>query len=129
MGKFAFSRKSMEILSKAHPDLQAVALEAIKDTPYDFGITESVRTLERQKELVTKGASKTMKSRHLPNVDGYSEAFDIAVYVNGKLTWEEGYYRKVAQAMFKAAIKKGIQIEWGGMWRTFFDGPHFQLPE
>ena len=22
----------------------------------------------------------------------------------------------------------GVPIEWGGDWRTFKDGPHFQLP-
>ena len=52
---------------------------------------------------------------------------DIAVYVNGKITWDIKYYRKVAQAFFKAAIELNVQIEWGGLWETFIDGPHYQL--
>jgi peptidoglycan L-alanyl-D-glutamate endopeptidase CwlK len=30
--------------------------------------------------------------------------------------------------MKDAAEQLGIQLEWGGDWKTFKDGPHFQLP-
>ncbi len=117
-----FSKRSLERLSEVHPDLQKVVHKALELSPYDFGITEGKRTIERQKELYDSGKSQTMNSRHL---DG--DAIDIAVYIESGLTWEIGYYRKVAQAFFAAAIELGIQIEWGGLWRTFVDGPHFQL--
>ena len=122
-----FSQRSLDKLAECHEDLERVAALALKYSAYDFGVTEGLRTIERQKELVAEGKSKTMNSRHLPNSKGVSEALDIVIYVNGKVTWEIGYYRKVAQAFFKAAIELGIQIEWGGLWRTFVDGPHFQL--
>ena len=122
-----FSQKSKDMLSTCSEDLERVATLALKYSPYDFGITEGVRTIERQKELFDSGKSKTMNSRHLPNSNGDSEALDIAIYVNGKITWDIGYYRKVAQAFFRAAIDLGVQTEWGGLWRTFIDGPHFQL--
>lgn len=122
-----FSKTSMTRLNTCHPDLKRVAIRALELSPYDFGVTEGVRTIERQKELVSSGASKTMNSRHLPNDDGVSEALDIAIYLDSGLTWEIGYYRKVAQAFFDAAIELGVQIEWGGLWRTFVDGPHYQL--
>lgn len=122
-----FSRSSMAKLNTCHPDLKKVAVRALELSPYDFGITEGVRTIERQKELVASGASKTMNSRHIENADGVSEALDIAIYLDSGLTWEIGYYRKVAQSFFTAAIELGIQIEWGGLWRTFVDGVHFEL--
>lgn len=37
-------------------------------------------------------------------------------------------YYKIADAMKQAADELRIPIEWGGDWRTFKDGPHFQLP-
>lgn len=124
---FKFSKSSLAKLDLCHPDLRRVAERAIELTPYDFGITESLRTIETQKKYVAEGKSKTMNSRHLDNGDGVSEAIDIKIYVNGKITWDIGYFRKVAQVFFQAAIEIGVQIEWGGLWRTFVDGPHFQL--
>ncbi len=122
-----FSKSSLTKLSQCHSDLERVAFLALKYSPYDFGITESLRTEKRQQELVAEGRSQTTLSRHLANNNGVSEAIDIAVYVDGALTWEIGYYRKVAQAFFRSAIELNVQIEWGGLWRTFVDGPHFQL--
>lgn len=122
-----FSKRSIERLETCHPDLQRVARRALELSPYDFGITEGVRTVERQNDLVKQGASTTMHSRHIANADGVSEALDIAVYIESGLTWKIEYYRKVAQAFFTAAIELGVQIEWGGLWQTFVDGPHFQL--
>lgn len=124
---FRFSRSSLEKLSNCHEDLERVAYLALKYSPYDFGITETLRTIEKQREYFQSGKSKTMNSRHLPNNKGVSEALDFAVYVNGKITWEIKYYRKVAQAFFKAAIELNVQIEWGGLWESFVDGPHVQL--
>ena len=124
---YKFSDSSEEKLATCDHELQQVMELAIKRSPYDFGISEGIRTLKRQEELFTQGRSKTMNSRHLANRYKLSEACDIKVYVDGLLTWDIKYYRKVAQAVFSAAIELGIQIEWGGLWGTFIDGPHFQL--
>lgn len=122
-----FSKSSLNRLSMAHDDLERVAVLALKYSKYDFGITCSLRTVEEQEQLVKEGKSQTMKSRHLPNEQGASEAIDFAVYLNGSITWSMRYYRVVAQAFFRAAIELGIEIEWGGLWETFSDGPHVQL--
>ena len=124
---YKFSDASEEKLFTCDHELQQVMFLAIKRSPYDFGISEGVRTLKRQKQLLADGKSTTLKSHHIANEYGLSEAVDIAVYVNGKLTWDIKYYRKVAQAVFSAAIELGIQIEWGGLWSNLIDGPHFQL--
>jgi peptidoglycan LD-endopeptidase CwlK len=117
-----FSQRSLDRLQGVNPSLVEVAHRALELSKYDFGITEGLRTIERQKELVNQGASQTMNSKH---IDG--NAIDIGVYVESGLTWEIQYYRKVAQAFFTAAIELGVQIEWGGLWESFLDGPHFQI--
>lgn len=124
---YRFSQRSLDRLDGVHPDLIRVAKRAIEITPYDFGITQGVRTIEEQEQLVADGKSQTMNSRHLVQDDGYSHAIDIAVYNRNGLTWEVGYYRKVVQAFFTAAIEENVQINSGVLWRTFVDGPHIEL--
>lgn len=124
---WSFGQTSRKYLYTCEPKLQEVARRALELSPYDFGITCGVRTMAEQKAAVAAGASTTLHSRHLANENGLSEALDFAVYVGGKLTWEERYYRKVVQAFFSAAIELGVQIESGILWETFIDGPHIQL--
>jgi len=127
--KFKFGRSSLHNLSTCDDQLQRIMHLAITLTKYDFGIDCGVRTVEEQRALVKKGASNTMNSLHLPNAFGESEAVDIKVYVNGSITWDSKYFRKVAGAIFKAAFQLGIEIEWGGHWENLYDTPHFQLPK
>ena len=124
---YKFSSRSIERLATCDERLILLANLTIERSPYDFGISQGIRTVEEQAELYNKGLSQTMNSRHLPNGEGKAEAYDFAVYVGGKVTWEMGYYRKVIQAHFAAAIELGIQIEAGGLWNSFVDGPHIQL--
>ena len=119
---FSFGAKSSERLAQVHPDLQRVFNEAIKDSPLDFSITEGLRTKERQKELFSAGKSQTMNSRHLTG-----KAVDIAVLVDGKITWDFSKYQVVAAHIKKVAKELGIDIVWGGDWVSFRDGPHFEL--
>ncbi len=120
--------KSLLKLAGAHPDLQKVIKRAAALSSVDFTILEVVRTLARQKELFAKGASSTMKSRHLPGADGKSHAVDIAPLDGGQVSWAWPLYFKLAPIIKQAAQEVGVPIEWGGDWRTFKDGPHWQLP-
>ena len=128
---FHFSDKSLNILKQVHPDLSLVAKQAIQFTPIDFAIgSSSVRTLEEQKKLLADGKSTTMRSRHVidNNKCHLSCAIDVIAYVDGKVTWDAQYYRKIAQSFVTAAIYNKIQIELGILWGSFIDGPHIQLP-
>jgi peptidoglycan L-alanyl-D-glutamate endopeptidase CwlK len=130
MTKFRLSQSSIDNMIDVHPDLIQVVKLAINKTKYDFGINHSsVRTMDQQAFLVNTGKSKTMKTRHVPdnNECGMSCAIDFNVYVNGKITWDIKYFRKVAQAFVTAAIELGIDIELGCLWESFIDGPHVQL--
>jgi peptidoglycan L-alanyl-D-glutamate endopeptidase CwlK len=115
-------KKSLERLAGVKEPLQNVIKTAIVDSPYDFSITCGLRTVEEQKVLVATGKSRTMKSKHLTG-----DAVDIAVFVDGKLTWDLKYYKIVATHIKKVAAKLGIKIVWGGDWKSFIDGPHFEL--
>lgn len=120
--------RSIALLEGVHPDLRRVVLRCAANSKMDFVVTEGKRTLARQRELVAKGASKTMKSRHLPSADGLSRAVDLAVLVGGKVRWDWPLYHKLAVDMKAAAAAVGVSIEWGGDWKSFKDGPHYQLP-
>lgn len=116
------SQKSQLIIEKIHPDLKKVVEEAAKITTVDFIVTEGVRTVDRQKQLFANGATRTMNSRHLTG-----HAVDLAAVIDGDVRWDWPLYDKMADAMLKAAAKLGISIVWGGSWKTFKDGPHFEL--
>lgn len=123
------SARSLKRLEEAHPDMRRLMVEAAKDCEVHFEIGEVLRTLARQKQLKAAGASKTMNSRHLAHpADGLARAADIVCYVEGKVRWDWPLYRKAAAHIKLVAARLGIPLEWGGDWRTFPDGPHFQLP-
>jgi len=118
-------------LRGVHPDLVRVVMrcaEDWKDPDTGFIVTCGVRTLEEQKLLVSKGASKTLRSRHIPAKNGYGHAVDLACSVKDQVRWDWPLYDKLAKAMKAAAKKEKVPLEWGGDWKTFKDGPHFQLP-
>jgi len=120
---FAFSKRSLKNLEGVHPDLVRVVRRALELTEVDFVVVEGIRTLEKQRQYVESGASKTMNSRHLTG-----HAVDLIAWVDRTVNWSLIYYEKIAAAMKEAGSELGIPVEWGGDWKTFKDGPHFQLP-
>jgi peptidoglycan L-alanyl-D-glutamate endopeptidase CwlK len=110
-------------LEGVHPDLVRV-VERASMGRVRFIVTEGLRTMERQAQLAREGRSQTMRSRHLTG-----HAVDLAVLDDhGKARWDATAYRTLAAEMKAAAATEGVPVEWGGDWRSFFDGPHFQLP-
>lgn len=120
---FKLGKRSLERLEGVHEDLRAVIERAIEITPIDFTVLEGLRSLERQRKLYNSRASTTMNSRHLTG-----HAVDIAPYVDGEIRWDWPLYYPVAAAVKKAAVELNVDIEWGGDWSKFKDGPHWQLP-
>jgi len=108
-------------LKNVHPDLVRVMLRA--GTQTDFLVVEGLRTMARQRELVKAGASRTLNSRHLTG-----HAVDIAPLVGGKLTWSWEMFHKLAPIVKEAAKAEGVKVIWGGDWKSFPDGPHWELP-
>lgn len=119
---YKLGTKSLSNLKGVHPDLVKVVKRAIELTECDFTITEGLRTKERQAQLVKEKKSTTKNSRHLTG-----HAVDLAAWVDNTISWEWKYYYQIADAMKKAASELKISIEWGGDWKSFKDGPHFEL--
>ena len=122
--------RSLRNLQGIHPDLRRVMERALREAPFPFIVIEGLRTPQRQKELVRIGASKTMNSRHLTG-----HAVDIVPFVDidkdGKVETEEMYswplYHLLAPVVKRVATEEKVSIVWGGDWKSFKDGPHFEL--
>jgi peptidoglycan LD-endopeptidase CwlK len=93
-----------------------------------FTVLEGLRTIERQRELYAAKATKTLNSRHIKAANGFGHAVDLAPLLNGKITWDWPLYHQLAKVVKAAAKAEKVALEWGGDWKTFKDGPHWQLP-
>ena len=143
-GGFTLSERSVKNLQGVNPSLVNVVKRAIELSSVDFAVIEGVRTKARQAELVKKGASKTMNSRHITG-----HAVDIVPIIGGKISWDFNHYYPIAKAMATAATELNVRVRWGGAWSVitgrsgtpqewvktyrsgggrFLDGPHFELP-
>lgn len=113
-------------LRGVHPDLVRVVRRCArdwKDKEAGFIVTQGLRTMEEQRLLYKKGASRTLKSRHLTG-----HAVDLACSIKGQVRWDWPLYVKLSKAMKAAAKAEKIPIVWGGDWVSFRDGPHYELP-
>ena len=110
--------RDLERLRGVHPDLVRVVTRARAD--FAFFVIEGMRSEARQRALVARGASRTMQSRHLTG-----HAVDLGPV---PLDWEDKVsFRRMAGAVLRAADAEGVAVIWGGSWRSFYDGPHFEL--
>ena len=147
---FKLSNRSLSRLEGVDERLIEVVKHAITVTKTDFGVICGLRTIEEQEALVAKGASKTMKSKHLTG-----HAVDLMAYIGSRGSWELNLYDDLADAMQEGAKAVGVGVCWGAAWhipdirdwdgtmeaamndyvdlrrsqgrRPFIDGPHFQL--
>ena len=107
-----------------HHDLVRVLERALADGLMQWRVTEGVRSMDRQAQLVREGKSRTMRSRHLTG-----HAVDLAVEDGaGNVVWDRPSYEQLAVDVLAAAKAEKVPVEWGGNFKGFFDGPHFQLP-
>ena len=108
---FYLSNRSLRNLEGVNYKLVKVVKRAIEITKIDFGVIEGLRTKEQQRELVAKGASQTMNSKHL---DGL--AVDLLAYIGSRGSWELKLYDDIADAIKQSAIENDVPIRWGGAW-------------
>jgi len=126
---FVLSQRDQDRIEPIHHDLKRVVWRAAVTSSIEFTILEGMRTLERQQRLFAQHATTTMKSRHLTG-----HAVDIAPLIdldgNGtaEISWAWPHYHELAKTIKAAAAHENVPIEWGGDWKTFKDGPHWQLP-
>lgn len=125
---FKLSTRDRERLKGVHPDLVRVVERAASESDIKFIVLEGLRTKARQKDLKASGASQTMNSRHIKAPNGYGHAVDLAPVENGQASWAWPLYHRLAPIIKRAAADEGVPIVWGGDWRDFKDGPHWELP-
>ena len=133
---YALGRGSLLKLDRVHPKLVMVVKRAIVITKQDFSVLEGVRTMARQRMLKAKGKSTTLRSYHLLQGTGYAHAVDLGPYPYGADLDGDGIhngadwdcYYPIEDAMKQAAKELSVPLTWGGDWKTFKDGPHFQIP-
>lgn len=124
--QMSLNSRSLKALVGVHPDLVAVAKLAHDmaiGKKLDFWITEGLRSVDRQKQLVAKGASATMRSRHITG-----DAFDFVPIIGGEPCWKWPAFWPLVDLFEKAGAKLDIGVECGARWERFPDGPHVQRP-
>ena len=115
---FTLSSRSLSKLEGVHESLVNIVKEDIQESKVDFPQICVTRTKSEQAELVKKGASKTMNSRHLPQEStGKSHAVDLMAYIGSRASWELNLYDDIADAMKKACINQGKRVTWGAAWQ------------
>ena len=147
---YQLSQRSLDRLEGVDERLVKFVYRAIEITDRDFGVIQGLGREEEQIALVEKGASKTMKSKHLEGL-----AVDLMAYIDGRGSWELNVYDNIAEAMQQAATEESVDIRWGAAWhisdlrgwtgtmeeamndyidtrrsqgrRPFIDAPHFEL--
>ena len=146
---FVLSQRSLSKMNGINNELHTVVCSAIKLSKIDFGVICGMRTETEQRALLEKGATTTMKSKHLTG-----DAVDLMAYIGSRGSWELNLYDDIADAMKESAIQNGVGIRWGAAWnipdirewegtmeeamnhyiderraqkrRPFIDGPHFE---
>ena len=147
---FSLSQRSLGRLDGVKNELHSVVTTAIGLTNIDFGVSCGLRTEKEQEDLVARGASQTMKSKHLTG-----DAVDVVAYIGSRISWELNLYDDIADAFKEASVREGVGIKWGASWhipdlrdwegtaeeamnsyidlrrsqgrRPFIDAPHFEL--
>lgn len=118
-------------LNFVHPELQKKIDELVKickNRGINIKITETVRSVQRQDELYSKG--RNTSGHIVTNAKGssYSSnhqwgiAFDICINDRNN-PYDAEKLKEVGM------IGKSLGLEWGGDWKDFSDMPHFQLPD
>jgi len=117
---FTLSKVSLDRLKGVHPKLIEIAQSALQISTYDFGIAwmGGLRTEEDQRKLMKTGASRTMKSKHMKQSDGYGHAFDVLPYLNNTPTVNASsdIYSSIVVSVAKCAQALNVKIKWGGCW-------------
>lgn len=135
----SFGAASRTRLATAHPDLQRLFNEVIKD--FDCTVIFGHRTPEEQQALYAQG--RTKPGRIVTYKDGVTKlskhneypalAVDVTPY---PIVWADTnrmYY--FAGVVMATARRLGLRVRWGGDWdndtltsdERFVDLPHFEL--
>ena len=114
-------------------DLEQTALyaqgrEPINDVNYKRALAGLYSIDESENKIVTW----TLNSKHKPNAQGKSRAFDIVILVNGKYNWDlkvDVDKDGISDYLEAAFIGKNCGLDCGAFWDKSKDYPHYQEKE
>jgi len=119
-----FSEKSLAKLQTCHPALQQIMQAVIQY--YDCTILCGHRGKKEQEDAYIRKVSKALWGQS-PHNTKPSKAVDVVPY---PLDWnniEDFFY--MAGIVKGIASQLGIKVKWGGEFKKFLDGPHFELED
>lgn len=124
---YALSKKSANNLNGVDGRLVDLVKEAL--FYIDFSVIEGLRSIETQKQYVALGVSKTMLSKHLVGkaVDLYP--YPVPRLTSGEIDSNSEKWNQLGGVVLTLARAMGIQVQWGGLWTSFIDKPHFEIKE
>lgn len=135
-GPYTWGKSSLAAIQTAHPLLIELCARVIRrrDLPHDLRCLVGHRDQAGQEAAFKAGASKLRwpKSKHnsVPSL-----AVDLAPLAGGGVSWDWAHYHAVAPVIkdewakmrAEGIVPPGVGLVWGGDWKSFRDGPHWEL--
>lgn len=131
---FIFGNISESRFNGVHPNMVGFMKDLLDISPYDFSISQGVRTVAEQQKLyargrtingvttpgpiITKVDGVKVKSNHQPKADGLGYAVDIAILVQDPVTkkWKPDWNISKYKELYELAEKEGLLEKWGVEW-------------
>lgn len=124
---FKLSTVSLKNLAEAHPLLQKVVAQFQKDFPdVQFQINDAQRGRPEQETAFKK---RTSNAHFGQSAHNFKPAVALDIYVRPVQFAKWGPYALFAKEFLASAARVGVDLTWGGSWKTIKDGPHFELSD
>lgn len=123
--KYHWGKRSAELLATCDKRLQELAYMMLDRSDFDLTITCGYRTEDEQNEAYKNGKSRARFGESKHNTFP-SKAIDICPYPINWDTKDIRWQEMALNAMWCAG-KLGIEIVWGGSFKSIKDLPHFEL--
>ena len=120
-----WGKTSKDRLATCDKRLQDLADMMLSRSPFDLTITCGYRTEQEQNEAFEKGKSRAKFGQSKHNTFP-SKAIDICPY---PIIWEgsDPRWTEMALNAMWCAGRLGIEIVWGGSFKSISDKPHIEM--
>lgn len=118
----SFSKRSIQNLSSCKEPLIDLFTEVIKER--DCTVLCGYRNQHDQNLAFAQGRSK-VRYPHSRHNQHPSIAVDVMPY---PINWDDRMgQHEFAVYVFNKAMEMGISVRWGGLFKNFYDAPHWEL--
>ena len=122
---YKWGKKSLDRLATCDKRLQDLANMMLERSEFDLSVLTGYRTKDEQEEAFKNGKSRAKFCQSKHNVFP-SQAIDI---VPLPINWDskDPRWTEMALNAMWCAGKLGIEITWGGSFKSIKDCPHIEL--